>query len=184
MENSDEETKNTIDDFISNKDNIKILKHSGFSGDCGLGLSTPDGDNAPRVYFVTVNLPTKEKYRLNKSINYKWGLYKPSEQHIILKRYVHFLDREADQYEIYFEYTTDVNLHLHAIVWYHGCSKSLAIDTKRFFGTTKFHHSVDVREAYDLDNLRKIKYLTDKKEKAYQTSPFSPIIKKSIDDLI
>jgi len=184
MENSDEETKNTIDDFICNKDNIKILKHSSFSGDCVLGQSTPDGDNRPGVYFVTVNLPTKEKYRLNKSTNFEWRNYKPSEQHVILKRYIHFLDREADQYEIYFEYTEDVNLHLHAIVWYHGCAKSLQIDTKRFFGTVKFPYSVDVKEVYDLENLRNIKYLTEKKEKAYQTSPFSPIIKKSIDDLI
>jgi len=180
MENS--ETENTIDDFISNRDKITILKQFQYSGDCVLGQSTPDGLEAPKVYFVTINLPTKEKFRLNRSTNFQWRLYKPSEQHIILRRYVHLLDRIADQYEMYFEYTANVDLHLHAVIWYHGCAKSLAIDTKRFFGTTKFHHSVDVREAYDLDYLRS--YLTEKKEKAYQTSPFPPIIKKTIDDLI
>ena len=180
MENEEEE--NTIDDFISHKDKSTILKHKMFSGDCVLGQSTPDGIDSPKVYFVTINLPTKEKYRLNKSSHFEWRNYKPSEQYIILRRYIHLLDRIADQYEIYFEYTADVNLHLHAVVWFHGCAKSLAIDTKRFFGTVKFPHSVDVREAYDLDYLRS--YLTDKKEKAYQTSPFPPIIKKTIDDLI
>lgn len=172
-----------IDEFILKQDNVKILKHQNFSGDCVLlGQSTPDGNSIPRIYFVTVNLPPKEKYKLSKQINFKWRDYKPSEQHIILRRYVYFLDREADQYEVYFEFTKEMMVHLHAVVWYHGDARSLMIDSRRFFGTEKHYFSVDVREAYDLDYLRS--YLTDKKEKAYQTSPFPPIIKKTIDDLL
>ena len=174
------EDKNSIDEFILKEDNCRIMKHSQFQGNCGLG-QLPSVMTPISVFFLTVALPTKEKWRLNKNVNYLWRDYKPSEQHIILKRYEHFLIREAEGYEMYFEYTEDVNLHLHCIIWYKGIEKELKVDTKRFFGI-KPHNcfAIDVRPVYDIDHLRD--YLSNKTEKKYQTSPFLPIIKLPIED--
>ena len=179
-----EENKNTIDDFILKSDKTKTMIHSQFLGNSGLGL-LPCAERMPTAYFLTVNLPTKEKWRLNKEVNRRWGEYKPSEQHIILKRYEHFLLREAEGYSMYFEYTKEVNLHLHCIIHYRGIGKELKIDTKRFFGINpQNHYAVDVVEV-DTQPHRNINtlvdYLTGKTTKTYQTSPFAPII-KAIDE--
>ena len=179
-ENSDEENKKSIDELILKTDKIKILKHNDFLGNSMLGL-LPSADTPISVFFLTVALPVKEKWRLNKTTNFRWGDYKPSEQYLIIKRYEHFLLREAEGYEMYFEYTKEVNLHLHCIVWYKGIEKELRVDTKRFFGINPQNScAVDCRPAYDLDYLRT--YLTEKQVKDYQTSPFPPIIKKPIED--
>lgn len=177
MENLDDEKNiNTIDDLISHK-KINILRASQFSGNLRFSLLPPE--KLVHKYFLTVNLCTKDKFTIG-NLSKRWDAYMPSEQHRYLRLLEHLFIAEAEDYEIYFEYTRDVNLHLHSIVYFRGIAKELRILTKRFFKISdKNNVAVDVREVYDEDHLRS--YLTEKEAKGYQTAPFPPIIKKPIE---
>lgn len=133
--------------------------------------------SADRGYlFITINFSTKQKFKLNRKTTLPWGDYKSTEQYIIISRFKHFCEDQFDDYEIYFEYTKDVNLHIHCIVKTNLLLKDVKIDAKRFFNIDGSNRSaVDVKPVTNLISLRE--YLTDKKEKTYQITGIPPIIK-------
>lgn len=147
-----------------------------------LGPAMPPVVVTPRPYMVTVNLPTKEKYKLNKTISRQWRDYKPSEQYKILSRQTHLLEKiTCHQWEIYFEYTKDCNIHTHTIIYSEDHQKDIYIDFVRFFGIKPGNrYAIHITPVTDVNGVRD--YLTGKTTKTYQTSPF-PCIKKPIDEL-
>lgn len=126
-------------------------------------------------YMVTVNLPTKEKYKLNKDISRQWRDYKPSEQHKILCRQTHLLEQiTCHPWEIHFEYTRDCNIHTHTILLSDDPQKDIYIDYIRFFGIKPGNrYAIHITPVTDMKVLRE--YLTGKTVKTYQTSPFDCI---------
>ena len=170
----------TVENFedLELRPSSNYLKVGGMA-DC-LGLAMPPVVVTEQCYMITVNLPTKENYKLNKSTRRQWRDYKPSEQHKILSRVVHLMNNNR-MYECYFEYTKEVNLHAHILIWTTDDRKSVYCDFMRFFGIKGSNrYAIHITSVTDLDGVRS--YLTGKTTKTYQTSPFNPIIKKPIED--
>lgn len=136
------------------------------------GVSPPQGDR----YFLTLAFPDKQKMKLNKATTRFYRDYTTVEQYKIVSRYHHFLDDIADSYTIYFEFTKEVNLHLHCVIVSSLSPKDIKILSKRFF-------SIDPRNAFFIDvrlvnDICKLEdYLTNKTVKGYQTTGIKPLIK-------
>jgi hypothetical protein len=154
----------------------KHIKYQGIVG--GLGPTMPE--QPLKKLFATLSFSPKESITLNKGVKRKWGDYTVKEQLIIISRYTHFLDTISTDYQVHYEYTRDMNLHIHCIIDTRENEKDLRIKSKRFFSIKAENRGfIDVRPITDLDAL--ILYLTNKTEKKYQTTGISPIIKKSIE---
>ena len=165
----------TIEDF-DNLENGHTLNYQNVGGFAdALGPAMPPVVTGSRHYMVTVNLPTKEKYRLNKNVSRQWRDYKPSEQHKILSRQTHLLEKiTCHPWELHFEYTRDCNIHTHGIVTSEDHQKDIYIDFVRFFGIKPGNrYAIHITPVTDLKGVRD--YLTGKTTKTYQTSPFECI---------
>lgn len=126
-------------------------------------------------HLITINFPRDQKFRLNKKMNYKYNDYKTNEQRIICNRVQHIFDDWQLQYNIYYEYCKDGNLHIHCILKDSPQTpRDIKIDINRFYGVNNSYFC-DVRPIEDLKKVEE--YLTNKKEKAYQTTGIPPIIK-------
>lgn len=154
----------------------KHIKYQGMSS--SLGLRIPE--QPLKQLFATLSFSPKEPIQLNKGVKRKWGDYTVKEQLIIISRYTHFLDTISDDYQIHYEYTKDMNVHIHCIINTRENEKDLKIKSKRFFSIKADNRGfIDVRPITDLNAL--LDYLTNKTEKKYQTTGIPPIIKKHID---
>jgi len=177
-----EEKNITIEDF-NDLETGQTLNYKSVGGiaSTALGLAMPPVVTL-QWFMVTVNLPTKEKYKLNRTVSRQWRDYKPSEQHKILSRITHLLEQmNCPLWECYFEYTREVNLHSHILLRSNLNRKDIYIDFIRFFGIKPGNrYAIHITEVTDLNGVRD--YLTGKTTKTYQTSPFDPIIKNSIDE--
>lgn len=150
-------------------------KHTKFQGIVGV-LVQPMPEQRLQQLFATLSFSPKESITLNKGVKRKWGDYTVKEQLIIISRYTHFLDSISDSYQIHFEYTKDMNVHIHCIIETRENEKDLKIKSKRFFSIKADNRGfIDVRPITDLQGL--LDYLTNKTEKKYQTTGIPPIIK-------
>lgn len=155
----------------------KHIKYQGVVG--GLGPTIPE---QPLInHFITLSFSPKESIQLNKGVKRKWGDYTVREQLLIITRYQHFLQTISDDFQIHYEYTKDVNVHIHCIVSSRENAKDLRINSKRFFSIKPDNRGfIDIRPVEDLNAL--LLYLTNKTEKKYQTTGIAPLIfKKHID---
>lgn len=177
----------TIDQFFRNHaDSIsssnEVVK-SNKSIVSSLGLTMPPRGDQPsecvavpvsKMLLITLNFPRDQKLRLNKKLNYKWKDYKSKEQLIICNRIQHYFNDEQMSYNIYYEYCKDGSLHIHCIVKATQRERDIKIDINRFYDISS-PYFCDVRPVTDVENLKE--YLTNKKDKAYQSSGIPPIIK-------
>lgn len=150
-------------------------KHTKFQGIVGVLVPTMPEQPLKKL-FATLSFSPKEAITLNKGIKRKWGDYTVKEQLIIISRYTHFLDTVSESYQIHFEYTKDMNVHIHCIIDTRENEKDLKIKSKRFYSIKAENRGfIDVRPITDLQAL--LDYLTNKTEKKYQTTGIPPIIK-------
>ena len=162
------------DDFVQGV-SVPEKKHTKFQGIAGaLGPAIPE--QRLQQLFATLSFSPKESITLNKGIKRKWGDYTVKEQLMIITRYTHFLDTISDEYEVHYEYTKDLNVHIHCIITTRENEKDLKIKSKRFFSIRPDNRGfIDVRPVTNYDEL--VLYLTNKTEKKYQTTGINPIIK-------
>lgn len=159
---------------------VNTKKHTKYQGIVGcLGPTMPE--QPLTNHFITISFSPKESVQLNKGIKRKWGDYTVREQLLIITRYQHYLKTVSDDFQIHYEYTKDVNVHIHCIVSSRENAKDLKINSKRFFSIKPDNRGfIDIRPVEDLNAL--LLYLTNKTEKKYQTTGISPLIfKKHID---
>ena len=165
------------DDF---EDSVPVLttKHTKYQGIVGcLGPTMPLEEL--KQQFITINISPKQPMQLNKGVKRRWGDYTVAEQVIIITRYQHFLKTISDTFEIHYEFTKDLNIHIHCIVNTRSNSKDIRINSKRFFSIPSQNVGfVDTRPVTDYESL--ILYLTNKTEKKYQTTGIMPLCYKPI----
>ena len=153
----------------------KIIPEHGV--DSALGLATPAllAKLTLKRLFITLNISPKQRMYFNRHTTLQWRDYKVLEQAKIISRYRRYLDGiSSGTWEIHFEYTRDMNIHIHCIVSTNEHIKDVIIGSKRFFDIpTKNRGFVDIREVYDNDTLRD--YLMHKDKKGYQTTGIAPI---------
>jgi len=155
-----------------------------FQGSCGDALGPPASPLPARSVFVTINFSTKQKFILNKNTpRRQWMHFTTSEQLKIISRYRFYLNTITDSYEMFFEFTKNSDIHLHAII--HNCTlcdKDLRIQSGRFFSIPVEHYGVffNIQLVSNYDEL--VLYLTAKDKKKYQITGIPPIIKKPIDE--
>lgn len=168
-------------DFISSSDEV-VESKKGIVRSLGLTMPASRGEvvqqsnmpnTAEKYYLVTLNFPRDQKIRLNKKVNYKYSDYKTREQLMICNRITHYFESESYKYNVYYEYCKDGNLHIHCIIQATQRARDIKIDINRFFNINS-QYFCDVREVSDMNTLKE--YLTNKKEKAYQSSGIPPII--------
>ena len=166
------------DDFIQGVP-VSEKKHTKFQGIVG-GLGPTMPEQRLQQLFATLSFSPKESITLNKGIKRKWGDYTVKEQVIIITRYTHFLDTISTDYQVHYEATREMNIHIHCIINTRENEKDLRIKSERFFSIKADNRGfIDVRPITDLPAL--LLYLTNKTEKKYQTTGISPIIKNTID---
>lgn len=134
-------------------------------------------EQLPTQLFITLSFSPKEPLQLNKGVKRKWGDYTVKEQLLIISRYRYFLDSISDEWEIHYEYTKDMNVHIHCIVKTKELAKDINIKSKRFFSIRADNRGfIDTRPVSNYEEL--VAYLTNKTTKKYQTTGIPPIIKK------
>lgn len=169
----EEPEEKTIEDFndLETGHNLNYKNLEGMAEH--LGLAMPPVGIPLKWYMVTVNLPTKEKYKLNKSVARQWRDYKCSEQYKILVRQQHLLGSISEKWVIHYEYTKDVNLHTHCLLQSKLDKRDIYIDFIRFFGIKPGNrYAIHITEVNNLEGVTD--YLEKKTVKTYQTSPFDP----------
>ena len=173
----------TIEDF-NDLENGQTLNYKNLVGIAEpLGLAMPTVGSVKQWFMVTVNLPTKECFKLNKTTRRQWQMYKPSEQRKILVRQGYLLNDISDKWEIHYEYTKEVNLHTHALLQSSSNRKDIYIDFIRFFGIKPGNrYAIHITEVPNLQGAKD--YLTKKTTKTYQTSPFDATTSEYWNDVI
>lgn len=151
--------------------------------DCVLGQSTPASQETyltghvpvPKMIFLTINFPQKDKIRLNKKMNYKYEDYKTLEQRIIIKRICNLLQDLDCEYILAFEYCKSLSLHAHLIIRGTISPRDLEIETRRFYNVPYHAFAVAKPLPTQIDVDKVLQYILVKEKKDYQTTGFIPL---------
>jgi len=159
--------------FRSHNDVNHLTENKRYEKSLGL-ITPPLVSSGLQRYFCTLSISPKQRMKLNKRMNSCWGDYKLVEQFTIFNRIKLLFNDISKEYVIYYELTKQGNLHIHCVVDCNDTNaKDLRIDIQRFFGIHDFAFC-DVRKCIDGTDDKLKDYLTNKKDKNYQTSGIKP----------